>query len=138
LEAEHRYLDIARDLGWKEGAPTAVASETEELAAERGGGSGMGVSVSVMSSPQEDEDATGLHAYAMRDDVAAMSAFLHAGEGLDIDARDEYVSQASQLSRFCATMPTVFYIFVGVHGTTFGYRSGEYHHSRTFTQAWRR
>jgi len=89
-------LDIARDLGWKEGVSTEVASETERRAAERGGGSGMGVSVSVMSSPQEDEEtATGLHAYAMRDDVAAMSAFLQTGEGLDIDARDEYVSEAS-------------------------------------------
>jgi hypothetical protein len=100
-EAEHRYLDIARDLGWKEGcAPAAVTSETEERAAgetERGGGgSGMGVSVSCMSSPPEDDEcATGLHAYAMRDDVAAMSAFLQAGEeGLDIDARDEYVSKS--------------------------------------------
>ena len=100
-EAEQRYLDIATDLGWKEGAPAAVAvtSETEERAtAERGGGgSGMGVSVSVMSPPQEDEEsATGLHAYAMREDVAAMSAFLEAGagEGLDIDARDEYVSKS--------------------------------------------
>jgi hypothetical protein len=95
-EAEHRYLDIARDLGWKEGcAPAAATSETEERATG-GGGSGMGVSVSVMSSPPEDEgeSATGLHAYAMRDDVVAMSAFLQAGEdGLDIDARDEYVSK---------------------------------------------
>jgi len=95
-EAENRYLDIARDLGWKEGEPAAVTSETEEraAAAERGGGGpGMGVSVSVMSPPQEDEEsAIGLHAYAMREDVAAMSAFLQAGagEGLDIDARDEY------------------------------------------------
>ena len=96
-------MDIARDLGWKEGEPAAVAvtSETEEqaaAAAERGGGgSGMGVSVSVMSPPPEDEEnATGLHAYAMREDVAAMSAFLQAGagEGLDIDARDEYVSKS--------------------------------------------
>jgi hypothetical protein len=94
-------LDIAKDLGWKEGcAPAAETSETEERAAgerERGGGSGMGVSVSVMSSPQEDEEesATGLHAYAMRDDVVAMSAFLQEGEeGLDIDARDEYVSKS--------------------------------------------
>jgi hypothetical protein len=98
-------LDIARDLGWKEGARAAAATsetETEEekedraAAAERGGGSGMGVSVSVMSPPpQEDgeESASGLHAYAMRDDVAALSAFLQAGEGLDIDARDEYVSK---------------------------------------------
>jgi hypothetical protein len=48
-----------------------------------------------MSPPQEDEEtASGLHAYAMREDVAAMSAFLQAGEGLDIDARDEYVSNS--------------------------------------------
>ena len=80
-------------------------SETEERVAERGGGSGMGVSVSVMSPPQEDEEtATGLHAYAMRDDVGAMSAFLQAGEGLDIDARDEYVSQANWCPALhCAT-----------------------------------
>ncbi|KAF8507013.1 ankyrin [Russula emetica] len=100
-EAEHRYLYIARDLGWKEGTPAAVTSETEERAdAERGGGSGMGVSVSVMSPPQEEDEetATGLHAYAMRDDVAAMSAFLQAGEGLDIDARDEYGYTALHLA----------------------------------------
>jgi ankyrin repeat protein len=49
-----------------------------------------------MSPPQEDEEsASGLHAYAMREDVAAMSAFLQAGEGLDIDARDEYVSKVN-------------------------------------------
>jgi hypothetical protein len=81
--------------------------ETDEQA-EGGGGSGMGVSVSVISSPQLDEDAaTGLHAYAIRDDVAAMSAFLRAGEGLDIDALDEYVSKASQclfdFLTFCVT-----------------------------------
>lgn len=92
-EAEHRYLDMAKELGWKEGTLTSVTSETEEPAAGRGGGSGMGVSVSVMSSPEDEEGATGLHAYAMRDDVAAMSAFLQAGEGSDIDARDEYVSK---------------------------------------------
>jgi hypothetical protein len=53
----------------------------------------MGVSVSVMSAPEVDgQAATGLHGYAIRDDVAATSAFLDASQGLDIDARDEYVS----------------------------------------------
>jgi len=76
----------------EEGAPAAVTDGTEERA-ERGGGSGMGVSVSVMSPPPEDEEnATGLHAYAMREDVAATSAHLQNTEGLDIDGRDEYVS----------------------------------------------
>ena len=73
-----------------------MASEIEERAAERGDGLGMGVSVSVMSPPpQEDEEtASGLHACAMREDVGAMSAFLQAEDGLDIDARDEYVGKS--------------------------------------------
>ncbi|KAF8481274.1 ankyrin [Russula ochroleuca] len=105
-EAEHRYLDVARDLGWKEGAPAAVTDETEERA-ERGGGSGMGVSVSVISSPQQDEAATGLHACAMRGDVAATSAFLHAGEDLDIDALDEYGYTALHLAADRGNVDTV-------------------------------
>lgn len=94
-EAEHRYLDIARSLGWKEGAPTATAAdETEEQAERSSGGTGMGVSVSFISPPQLDEEgATGLHGCAMRGDVAATSAFLRDGNG-DIDARDEYVSKS--------------------------------------------
>jgi len=95
-EAEHRYLDIAKSLGWKEGSPSATATATDEIEepAERssGGGTGMGVSVSVMSQPPEDEQTMGLHSYAMGDDVAALSAFLQASQDLDIDARDEYVS----------------------------------------------
>lgn len=101
-------MDVARNLGWKEGAPAVVTDETEEQA-EGGGGSGMGVSVSVMSSPQLDEEtATGLHAYAIRDDAVAMSAFLHAGEGLDINALDEYVSKVGWcLASFLTAMPAV-------------------------------
>ena len=98
-EAEHRYLDIARSLGWKEGSPStntaaaAATDETEEPAeSSSGGGTGMGVSVSVMSQPPEDEETMGLHSYAMGDDVAALSAFLQVSQDLDIDARDEYVS----------------------------------------------
>lgn len=100
-EAEHRYLDIARSLGWKEGSPStttaaaaaAATDETEEPAeSSSGGGTGMGVSVSVMSQPPEDEEMMGLHSYAMGDDVAALSAFLQVSQDLDIDARDEYVS----------------------------------------------
>jgi hypothetical protein len=131
-------LDIARDLGWKEGAPVAVTSETEEqaaaAAAERGGGSGMGVSVSVMSPPPEedDESASRLHTYAMREDVAAMSAYLQAGEGLDIDARDEYVSVLC-VKNWRFHVPTFF--SVGIHGAALGYRSRERRHNRAFTQA---
>jgi hypothetical protein len=135
-EAEHRYMDVARNLGWKEGVPAAVTDETEERV-EGGSGSGMGVSVSVISSPQLDEEAaTGLHAYAIRDDVAAMSAFLQAGEGLDIDARDEYVSKASFF--LVCFFDTSYHLFVGIHRTAFGCRPRERRHRRAFTQARRR
>ncbi|KAI0307899.1 ankyrin [Multifurca ochricompacta] len=91
LEAEHRYLDIAHSLGWEEGSPVKAMDETEEQI-ESGGGTGMGVSVSVVSPPSPNsEAATGLHGYAMEDNVAAISAFLNASECLDVDARDEYV-----------------------------------------------
>ncbi len=146
-------MDIARDLGWnEEGAPAAVTGGTEERAAaaaaaeERGGGgSGMGVSVSVMSSPpeeDEDESASGLHAYAMRDDVAAMSAFLQAGGeegGLEIDARDEYVRKELLRGALCQPANHIcFLFFVGIHGTAFGCRSRERRRNRAFTQARRR
>ncbi|KAI0004239.1 ankyrin [Russula compacta] len=108
-EAEHRYLDIARSLGWKEGAPTATAAdETEEQAERSNGGTGMGVSVSVISPPQLDEEgATGLHGCAMRGDVAATSAFLRDGKGLDIDARDEYGYTALHLAADRGNIATV-------------------------------
>ncbi|KAH9081985.1 hypothetical protein EDB83DRAFT_2335915 [Lactarius deliciosus] len=92
-EAEHRYVEIARSLGWKEGS--SGNDETEEGQEDGGGGSGMGISVSVMSPPTLDDgvdDLSGLHGHAMRDDVAAVSAFLSSNEGADINVRDEYVS----------------------------------------------
>ena len=95
-EAEQRYLDIARSLGWEDGATTiATADKTEEHPKRSGGGTGMGVSVSVVTPPSPDaEAASDLHGYAMAmdDDVTAISAFLRDTEGLDVNARDEYVS----------------------------------------------
>jgi len=82
--------------------------QEQELTERRGGGTGMGASVSVMSAPQVDEEgATGLHGYAMRDDVAATSAFLQASEGLDIDGRDEYGYTALHLATDRGNIATV-------------------------------
>lgn len=91
-EAEHRYVEIARSLGWTEGSSAAGDDETEEGQEDGGGGSGMGISVSVMSPPTGVDDLSGLHGHAMRDDVAAVSAFLGSNKGADINVRDEYVS----------------------------------------------
>ncbi|KAH9175454.1 ankyrin [Lactarius sanguifluus] len=99
-EAEHRYLEIARSLGWKEGSSAAGDDETEggQEDGGGGGGSGMGISVSVMSPPTLD-DLSGLHGHAMRDDVAAVSAFLSSNEGgADINVRDEYGYTALHLA----------------------------------------
>ncbi len=115
-DAEHRYLDVARSLGWKEGSSAATSAsasaaaddETEEGQEERGGGggTGMGISVSVITPPTLNEvgDSSELHGYAMKDDVAAVSAFLSANEGADINVRDEYVSSfihSSFIARDC-------------------------------------
>jgi len=118
-EAEHRYLDIARSLGWNEGSSTAMSAaaedETEEGQEERdggGGGSGMGISVSVISPPMLDEvgDFSGLHGYAMRDDIAAISAFLSANEGADINVLDEYGYTALHLAADRGNIATVEFL----------------------------
>jgi len=90
-EAENRYLDIARSLGWKEGSSAATAADGGQ---EESGGGGMGISVSVISPPtlEDASDSSELHGYAMGDDVAALSALFSAGKCADIDVRDEYVS----------------------------------------------
>ncbi|KAI9445105.1 ankyrin [Lactarius indigo] len=115
-EAEHRYLEIARSLGWNEGSSAAADDETEEGQEGRdggGGGSGMGISVSVMSPPTLDDgvdDSSGLHGHAMRDDVAAVSAFLSANEGADINVRDEYGYTALHLAADRGNVATVEFL----------------------------
>ncbi|KAH9044808.1 ankyrin [Lactarius pseudohatsudake] len=74
-EAEHRYVEIARSLGWKEGSSAAVDDETED-----GGGGGGGIGDG--------------HIH----DVAAVSAFLSSNEGADINVRDEYGYTALHLA----------------------------------------
>jgi hypothetical protein len=98
-DAENRYLDIARSLGWTEGSSAAPGADgetdgQEESGGGGGSGSGMGISVSVISPPtlEDASDSSELHGYAMTDDVAALSALFSAGKCADIDVRDEYVS----------------------------------------------
>ncbi|KAI0274759.1 ankyrin [Gloeopeniophorella convolvens] len=102
-DAELRYLDIARSLGWTEGVAATAADQTtqseEEDGGGGGGGEGMGVSVSVVSQPSlDEEDAAGLHGLAMGDNVAALSAFLDVNPDVDLNARDEYGYTALHLA----------------------------------------
>ena len=152
-EAENRYLDIARSLGWKEGSSVATGGDGEtDGQEERGGGTGMGVSVSIISPPtlEGTNDSSELHGYAMRDDVAALSALFSAGKCADIDVRDEYVSFVHYALQFIArdrggnfrtprvALSSVLHTRTGIHCAPLGCRSGKRHDGRVSTQARRR
>jgi len=112
-DAERQYLDIARSLGWIEGSPAAGAAADDETEGQHhGGGTGLGASVSVMSRPTPADlgDSSRLHEYAMRGDVVALSAFLSADEGADINVRDEYGYTALHLAADRGNVTTVAFL----------------------------
>ena len=152
-EAENRYLDIARSLGWKEGSSAATGGDGEtDGQEERGGGTGMGVSVSIISPPtlEGTSDSSELHGYAMRDDVAALSALFSAGKCADIDVRDEYVSFVHYALQFIArdrggnfrtprvALSLVLHTRIGIHCASPGCRSWKRRDGRVSTQTRRR
>jgi hypothetical protein len=116
-EAEKRYLEITRDLGWMDVAPPASEhrshTESDEVTGssedswkshnsesgsnhgEGGNGSGgMGTSVSAMALPPVDEqDAKSLHGLAVANKVSELSSYLDASPG-DINKLDEHVRRS--------------------------------------------
>lgn len=115
--AETRYLEIARGLGWKEGAPL-LSSEpsTGDDADGRGGGTGMGVSVSVLSAPALEADEAGtLHGLVVENDLDALSALIEANPTIDLNAKDEYVCLVSLR---CAPLAESIFRNAGIHPTS--------------------
>ncbi|KAL5518956.1 hypothetical protein ACEPAH_639 [Sanghuangporus vaninii] len=110
-EAEQRYIEIARSLGWTPG--TAVSTSpgptneptAEELLADTstdqinsgGGGSGLGQSVSVLKRDEVDEEVT-LHNLAIKGDTQELDAFIESHAGLDVNAIDEFGFTALHLA----------------------------------------
>jgi hypothetical protein len=108
-DAEKRYIDIARNLGWIKGdgalVPGAASpssnNDVEDLSGDiwdesssgsRGGGSGMGTSVSAMAPPPHDEkDAKTIHGLAISNNTLALSLFLQAHQDFDVNKFDEHV-----------------------------------------------
>lgn len=109
-EAERRYLDIARELGWKEGdgeeakAKKAQTSQPEgddddiwdkdDAPKKSGGSGGMGNVVSTMAAVEETEqEKETLHSLARIGNVEGFKEFLASHPGTDVNAKDENVSK---------------------------------------------
>lgn len=107
-EAEQRYLDLARSLGWAE---TIIVQPKQKFESEpvdydtlldspyvpsaegssRGGGDGLGPSVSSMA-PQEVVHDTSIHGLVLSNDVSGLEALLKNHPETDLNALDEFVS----------------------------------------------
>ncbi|KAI0331990.1 ankyrin [Cubamyces sp. BRFM 1775] len=106
-DAENRYLEIARGLGWSEGQKVDVQRQStdseesaeseegiwateEELAQRRSEKSAMGRVMSTMTSEPEGADETGtLWTSALSGDVQGVVSFMEKDAGVDVNARDE-------------------------------------------------
>ncbi|KAF8898842.1 ankyrin repeat-containing domain protein [Infundibulicybe gibba] len=100
-DVELRYLDIARDLGWEEGAPAIPdnpkSSDIEEdiwdddhtSTGTNSGATGLGGSVSTMASRQEGHDES-MHGRAIANDPMGILALLEKQPGQNINGRDEF------------------------------------------------
>ncbi|KZV71273.1 ankyrin [Peniophora sp. CONT] len=107
-QAEERYLEIARGMGWVPGeAPTPEDKgkgkevdngEEDDGESSRGGGTGMGVSVSKMAVEGEEESTSELHRLAVEDDAFELLNFIDGTPGLDVNAKDEFGYTALHLA----------------------------------------
>lgn len=120
-DAEKRYLDIARELGWIPGdAGTQVKSPSDqtssgevwddELGMTVSGSSsnhgGMGTIVSALARPANQDGAETLHKLAIEGDADKISRFMEAHPLLDINKRDEFGYTALHLACDRGNLPT--------------------------------
>ncbi|KAF9462157.1 acyl CoA binding protein-domain-containing protein [Collybia nuda] len=99
-DAENRYIEIAKTLGWTEDSEVSDSKSqqpAEETTSDRGivervpdnGIEGMGVAVSTMARPAEFKEET-LHGVAIRNDVQGLLFFLEKYPDADLNSRDEF------------------------------------------------
>lgn len=137
-QAESRYLEIAKDLGWNEGLTAGSESKPEgkddssddiwddsgsdsgSSGGGGGGGGGMGVSVSrAMAPPLDDEDASSLHGLTLANNVPAILSYLESHPDFNINGLDQHVCDLCSLSMKIAadsdipfTRDTLLYIWL--------------------------
>jgi len=103
-EAEERYKEIAKGLGWSPGVVQDLTDFKEPTAAEllegdddnvdqasKPGGGSLGTAVSAMERPPPvHEDEGTLHGYAISDDLKGLMSFLEAHPDTNLNQLDQY------------------------------------------------
>ncbi|KAH0590831.1 hypothetical protein H2248_000954 [Termitomyces sp. 'cryptogamus'] len=119
-DAENRYLDIAKSLGWVEGTAT-VPSQTEQSDPDsiwdddsqttQGGGAsgGMGGTVSTMMISAADTDES-LHGLAVSNDITALSELFQNHPEMDVNQFDEFGYTPLHLACDRGNLPTVEFL----------------------------
>lgn len=109
-DAQQRYIEIARNLGWTE--ETVIETELEVQRADsediwddesqraRSGGNGMGGAVSTMASSTKLEADESIHGLAVSNDIPSLTALLDKYPDTDLDGLDEFVSTHMCLSHY--------------------------------------
>ncbi|KAF7320099.1 hypothetical protein MKEN_00794300 [Mycena kentingensis (nom. inval.)] len=126
-EAEAKYLEIAKSLGWEEGTADKNEPPQKEADAETeqegdiwdsdddsstakrssGGGGGMGTAVSAMSAPEAVDEST-LHGLAISNNLAGLTAMVEGGA--DLNAWDEFGYTPLHLAADRGHAPIVEYL----------------------------
>ncbi|KAJ7225607.1 acyl CoA binding protein-domain-containing protein [Mycena pura] len=112
VDAEKKYLDVARSLGWKEGIavpePAPGTSQSQDIwdsdsdeenkaSKSSGAAQGFGNSVSSMARPEDEKDNS-LHGLVISNDLQGLLALLEQDPNVDLDARDDFGYTALHLA----------------------------------------
>ena len=101
-DAESRYLDIARQMGWTGNAgepsgsqrPSRGGEDTEPPDGSEGGSGGlwgMGYAVSTVAVPRTEDESSTIHTMALSNNADDITSLLKGDPTLDVNERDEFV-----------------------------------------------
>lgn len=110
-DAEIRYIEIAKTLGWTEDSQVVHDSKSERPAEENmwdegatrsdsGGAGGLGVAVSAMARPAEVKEET-VHGAAISNDTSGLSILLENHAEIDLNSLDEFVGSPLSILIIC-------------------------------------
>ncbi|RPD64850.1 ankyrin [Lentinus tigrinus ALCF2SS1-6] len=88
-DAEKRYLEIARSLGWVEEDIWDKSDDEGESRKPKREGGAMGRTTSTMTMEDDKGSSSALSNLAVAGDLSAMLAYFHGQPDADVNARDE-------------------------------------------------